>query len=293
MDDKAVDSNLTISVLGTVVAAGTNVADDDWSKLTSEVGLEHSFTDDVMVYAKFSTGYKAGGFNATSLQGSSYDPEEVNALEAGIKSRMLDERLQLNLATFYYDYKDKQEYQIEQVASVLTNASAATVFGAELELQAALGAALRLEGSVTALRAEYDAFDTVDPNNPQLGLQNLSGNQLTRTPELKASIGARYTLNTGFGPITAYVSYSWQDELFYRPYNTDLDRVGSQGRSNARITWSSLDAAWTVDAYINNIDDGDDISNQVVASPGLGGIVTAEYLPPRTYGLKVSYEFAR
>jgi hypothetical protein len=116
-------------------------------------------------------------------------------------------------------------------------------------------------------------------NNAALGLQDLSGNQLTRTPELKVFIGARYLWNTSIGRISASLTNSWQDEQFYRPYNTALDRVGSQSRTNANLSWTSSNGAWTIDAYAHNIDDDDDISISYDCGrkPGAGWNVDGGY----------------
>ena len=69
-------------------------------------------TDFGMVYLSHSTGYRSGGFNARGTTPQSVGPfgsEEVETIELGIRSELLDNRLILNLTAFTNDYTDKQE----------------------------------------------------------------------------------------------------------------------------------------------------------------------------------------
>ena len=138
----------------------TFVEKEKWEEVTSKLGLNYHLNDDVMLYASYSQGYKAGGFNFG--QADPYDPETVDALESGLKSRWLDNRVQLNLAAFYYDYQDKQEYQRITLPAgetfQLVNAAASTVSGLELEVQAQITSAFSVDASVGYLKAEYDTF---------------------------------------------------------------------------------------------------------------------------------------
>src|SRR3546814_19184383 len=67
------------------------------------------------LYVSYNRGYKSGGFNLldvgalnrpTGHVSPSYNPEIVDAYEVGLKSDLFDRRLRLNVAAFYYDYKD-------------------------------------------------------------------------------------------------------------------------------------------------------------------------------------------
>ncbi len=65
-----------------------------------------------MVYLSHSTGFRSGGFNArgSTLQSvGPYNSEEVETIELGLRSELLDNRLILNLTAFTNDYTDKQE----------------------------------------------------------------------------------------------------------------------------------------------------------------------------------------
>ena len=101
----------------------------DWSP-------DLGFTDDTLIYASYSKGYKGGGFNPPGVVAlglnSAYAPEFVNAYEVGTKNTLLDGRLILNLTGFYYKYKG---YQIGRSVnrSVYNENIDATIKGLELE----------------------------------------------------------------------------------------------------------------------------------------------------------------
>lgn len=90
----------------------SNVARDFQFDLTENrfdpvVTLAYNLTSDINVYGTYSTGYRAGGANSRSLTFSSFDSEEVESLEVGIKSRLFD-RLTLNLAAYDMDRSNTQ-----------------------------------------------------------------------------------------------------------------------------------------------------------------------------------------
>ena len=130
----------------------TNVAQADFSKTTWRVGLDYDVIGRTMLYASVATGYKAGGFNDGCVLGTGtgctqpedlfyYDPEELTSYEVGLKTRLFDETLSLNVSAFLYDYSNIQLTQVvaecfgpgSNPCSVTTNGGEAEVLGAELE----------------------------------------------------------------------------------------------------------------------------------------------------------------
>src|ERR1044072_6896049 len=68
----------------------------NFSKFTYRISVDHRFSDDVLAYASFNTGFKSGGFNANSPGAAPYRPEKLKAYEIGLKSELFDRRLRLN-----------------------------------------------------------------------------------------------------------------------------------------------------------------------------------------------------
>lgn len=93
------------------IATGfTDTLEED--NLSWRAGLNWTPTDDLLIYGNVSRGFKIGAYpTVASSAGSQLQPavqEELLAYEVGFKASMLDDRLQLNGAIFYYDYTDKQ-----------------------------------------------------------------------------------------------------------------------------------------------------------------------------------------
>jgi outer membrane receptor protein involved in Fe transport len=154
-----VDKKEAPSIPSWVLASNTvgypvaEVVRQRWSKPTGRLTLdwkpELGFTDETLVYGSFAHGYKAGGANpppygvavytggqaiiANSVaHPRTFDPEYVNAYEVGSKNTLLDGRLTVNAAAFYYDYKGYQISQIVDRSAVNMNFDA-KIWGLELE----------------------------------------------------------------------------------------------------------------------------------------------------------------
>ncbi len=125
-----------------------SIENQEWKEWTGRFNVNWTpkldFTDQTLVYASYSRGYKGGGanppgpmpneFSAQSFvtHPATFGPEFVNAFETGTKNTLLDGGLTLNADIFYYDYKGYQISQIIDRTSVNLNINA-KVKGAELE----------------------------------------------------------------------------------------------------------------------------------------------------------------
>jgi outer membrane receptor protein involved in Fe transport len=134
-----------------------DVVEQEWreptGRLTADWKPDFAFTDETLLYASVARGYKAGGANPppygiimygggdllrsavldrSATHPKTFDPEFVTAFELGSKNTMLDGRVTLNLAGFYYDYEGYQVSQIVNRSAVNHNFDA-TVKGLELE----------------------------------------------------------------------------------------------------------------------------------------------------------------
>ncbi|HEY4212571.1 MAG TPA: TonB-dependent receptor [Steroidobacteraceae bacterium] len=87
------------------------VATFDGSHVDYRVGLNYQWTDTLMTYAEFSTGFKGGGVSPRPYfpqQAVGFGPETMDAYEVGLKSQWLDNRVRANISTFYNKYKNYQ-----------------------------------------------------------------------------------------------------------------------------------------------------------------------------------------
>jgi iron complex outermembrane receptor protein len=179
----------------------------DW-----RAGVEYDLHKDDLLYATFSTGHKAAGFNDTQsfatvpVYNSDYGPESVYSLELGSKNLLSDRKLKLNAAAFYFGYQGMQFQTIVAVApddnpndnnvpptsAVRQNAKKRTdVFGLDLDTAYQLPAGLEAQLHVLLMDARFSDGTIVNDSRLNFGSGNasvdLGGNWLPRT--------SPYTLN--------------------------------------------------------------------------------------------------
>lgn len=107
-----------------------------FSEFTGRAVVDFKITDDSLVYASYSRGYKSGGINPP-LQpvfavDEAFKPEFVNAFEVGSKNVFADGKFVFNLTAFYYQYKQLQLSRIVARTSVNDNVNA-NIYGLEAE----------------------------------------------------------------------------------------------------------------------------------------------------------------
>ncbi|MBO0930414.1 TonB-dependent receptor [Fibrella aquatilis] len=163
--------------------------------LSYDVGLDYRFTSNLMGYAKFVRGFKGAGFNTTPIKDSEsgglvFRPEYVNNYEIGVKAKPT-ERVQINGAVFYTDYKDKQELLDQGTRVRVANAPLTRGYGAEVEFSAMLKR-FRLDLSAGYLNLKFIdfPFGTDDNGNPV----NYAGNRLLKAPDWTFSVAPEYNI---------------------------------------------------------------------------------------------------
>ena len=107
-----------------------------FSEFTGRFVVDYKITEDNLLYASYSRGYKSGGINPP-LQpifavAESFEPEFIDAFEIGSKNRFMDGVFQLNATAFYYKYKGLQLSRIVARTSVNDNVDA-NIWGVEIE----------------------------------------------------------------------------------------------------------------------------------------------------------------
>ena len=172
-----------------------------WYKAIGNVSVEYRPTDTQMIYARVSTGYRAGGFN-TFAPGAPTDPvgdESLTNYEIGTKGQFLDQSLQLSAAIFYNTYSDYQINALQNnpvrplpfgtttpLIEYTSNIDHTQIWGAEFEFVYALNEQLRLSGFYSYLDSEIGNFSSVvkgdpDPQRAQFSYQTLDANNLPVT----------------------------------------------------------------------------------------------------------------
>jgi outer membrane receptor protein involved in Fe transport len=141
---------------------------------TGRVTLDWKVSDDTLLYVTVGRGYKAGGFNTPTTQGSAppYAPEKVDAIEIGTKNFLFGGRVTLNASAFMYDYQDYQYSKLDGFASLVDNLDA-DVRGIEIEAVWAPIDSLRLNAQIGYLDTEIKKGNSIDPFDRTQGNPNL------------------------------------------------------------------------------------------------------------------------
>jgi iron complex outermembrane receptor protein len=276
--------------------------------MTGKFGLSYQANDDLMLYASASRGYLAGG-NIIGLA-TVYNPETAWSYETGFKSNFWDEKAQLNVAAYHEEISDLQVFIQNGVESGINNVNGLTqVNGVETELTVSPVENLQLNATLTLTSAHYGKYVTTDARfgsppagcdldangNPVPGgtLCNFKGNNLSQTPPYSLNLGAQYTFVTSFGTITPRVDTYFSGRVDFLPDNFSPQKDYTQ--TNIHLTWMSESNTYKIEAFVNNLENSDVISNDGLQSVSLGkGVLEPDnyvYYPPRTFGIRFAYNF--
>ncbi len=144
-----------------------------FSRGTGRAVIDYKLTDDNLLYASYSRGYKSGGINPplspTFAVPVTFAPESVNAFEIGSKNSFANNTVQLNLTGFYYQYKNLQLSRIVSRTAVNDNVDA-NIYGLEAEaiLRPAPGFLLNATASYLHTEVSKDKF-LGNPRDPTGG----------------------------------------------------------------------------------------------------------------------------
>lgn len=266
----------------------------DSEEITWRLQLDYQMSDEILLYASASTGFKGGGFNgglATNPRLSiPFLPEEVFALEAGFKSMLIDRTLRLNGALFVYDYEGLQAAtpKVDEVLGTplnfLTNLEAADVSGLELDVEW-----MPTNNLTFGLGLGY--LDT-ENNDPGLNFNGPFGNSprvLPNAPEINFNATVQYELPLESGAtLRFFTDYVWQDD-HYKEIVNNLE-IEAQALWNARLSWMSPDGSWSASLWGKNLADEVYRVDTLTDPIGSGWGVYVNGMP-RTFGVTARYNW--
>jgi len=263
------------------------------SKPTYQVGLDYTLTPQNFLYAKYATGYKAGGFNSNGSAASvPYDSETVKSFEVGSKNQFWDRLVKLNVAAFYQDY---QNYQASQYSDALSsgtgvfNVGKAKIKGLEAELVANVPDVARFDVNTTLLNTHFgDGIIVSDGASPAVA-HDIGGHQLPNAPKFVMTAGVQRSFGVAGGELTARLSGKYSRDFYYSVFNNADERSPSYTTVNALLKYRREGGNWEYQVYANNLTDKVVLAN--AQRNYTGQIQNVEFQPPRTYGVRVRYDF--
>lgn len=281
---------------GVGIAGPTFRGSEDWDALTPRVALSHAPAEHLMVYGSVSRGFKSGGFDgrANSEFGfQPFAPEKVWAFEGGVKSEWFGHRLTANFAYFYNRYRDLQVTSFGQdpetgfFQSLFTNAAAARIQGAELDLAARPVDPLTLSATVGYMDAEYREFETLVNGE----VTDVSDRALIKTPKWNASLGATLEQPLAGGYLARlHLDAAYRGDIANEITASPLLAQDSYVIVNAFVGVQSPDGRWELRAGGRNLSDRD-IRVQGFNLSEFPGVQTSFFGDRRSWDVRLIYRY--
>jgi iron complex outermembrane receptor protein len=196
------------------------------SNVAPEFTATYTPTDDLTLFGAYKQGFKSGSFTlATTVANggdNAFDDERVRGYELGLKSRLLDRQLLLNVAFYDYRYKGLQVGATLPVPGAqpvirTINAGSARTYGIDFDaaFRPAAVEGLSVNLAVNWNRGRYRTLNNLpcwggqtvalgcdqilNPVTGRFTSQDLSGTPLGRAAEWQATLGFDYEMPIGRG----------------------------------------------------------------------------------------------
>lgn len=289
------------------IATGSVIDSRKDQHFSPTININYTVSDNINAYAKYSSGYKSGGFNldfvnAGALQaGIDFDKETVASYEVGLKGTAFERRVSFALSVFQSIYDD---YQVNQVIDLggggssisIRNAAEVDTKGVEVEFTYLATEQFKLMGSLGLLDGEFASY----PGGGTAGA-DVSGNTLPGVSDVSVSIGVQY-----FVPVPAFsaellfrMDYSYRDD-YYNDANNVKTQTLASGDSvqfgwveaydlvNGRIALEDEGGKWSIALWGRNLTN----ENYLIGTNrDFFGTLVHFSGTPRTYGMEVKYNF--
>ena len=269
------------------------------SEWAGTIKASYRFNPQVLTYASYARGYKAGGFNLdriacpnapgcsptalTPVNDTSFPGEFVDSYEAGVKSTLLDRKLLLNATTFYQTFTNFQLNSFTGLVFVVDSVPVVHSKGVDADFVYLGVQHLTVQGGVTYADTRYTHADY--PALLESGFAGASGSHMSLAPLWSASGSATYTQ-----ALTAGYEARFNLGLKYSSsYNTGSNEEAAKVQkaytlTNGRIVFEPTSRLWSVELW------GENIFNTKYAQvafdgPFQPGTIDAFLGAPATYGV--------
>lgn len=275
--------------------------EETWNATTYHIGGKYEFTEDLMGYVSYSTGFHSGGFNSAASAGAAVDPavtaatfgpwepEEAKAWEIGMRSEWFDRRLVVNATAFWTEYENLQSFSTYLVNSSTgltavgpSNNGNSRARGVELAVTAVPVEGLNLSAAIGYLDVEYTDFVTTRNNLPYDCVA--LGCVPARSPEWTGRVSAAYDFETDDGTITPSITYSWSSEFYTDTFNNPIGLVEGYGTVDLSLRYEEPSGRWGVSLWGRNVTD----ERYFLSFLDIPGVATARsFADPATYGIEL------
>ncbi|KRB49647.1 TonB-dependent receptor [Phenylobacterium sp. Root700] len=257
--------------------------------LSGKIGVDYKLSSNKMVYATISTGYRAPSFNAQAF----FDPseitvakaEKVTSYEVGAKTQFADRRVTLNMAAFYYDYRNQQFLNIDAATArqQLLNIPKSRIYGGEAELSAYVNESFSLRAGLGLLSTEI--------REGTVSGVDVSGNKLSNAPEVSANLGLDLTIfENENGKLSLHPEVAYQSSQYFEVINIPRLRQDGYALLSGHISYETTDGRWNASAWIKNAANEKYFTSRIDLLNNWGFDYN-QLGTPRTYGISIGAKF--
>jgi len=285
---------------GTVIP----VPDLTHNSFTPRVVLRYKPTEESSVYASYARGYKAGILNVGGDSERPVAPETNDAFEVGYKYET--GKIAVDLASFFYNYKNLQVSSYQEGAADITNAATARIYGLEGQLRYNLMENFDVNVGATWTHARYRSFTNAPFYgycDPAAGATsqtycasgagsivetttNASGDHMQRSPDYTANLGASYRIPTEkAGQFTLSGNLYYTASFYFDP--EQQFEQGGYALLSLRAQWVDPSKRYTVALFGDNVTDKRYQTQVLFNTIGIGSVWSS----PVTYGVSLGVKF--
>ena len=281
-------------------ALATSRVNKTFTKPTYRGAIEFDAAERVLVFANVSTGFLSGSINTAGLVTA--QQKSVN-YEAGIKSRFMDNRVQLNASVYHTDYTDlastfQRPNSAGGVDTLSVTGGKIKATGVEAILDVIPVENLHLTLSGNYLHARYGDFPQLVSGQTNGGFAagatrtvNLKGYKAVYSPTFTGTFIASYDIDLGHrGKITPLIQVHYSSS-YYAHGNLPYNPAGFQDhytKTDLRLGWTSENERFGAEIYGENLEN--EIVNQRTQSGG-DGIEQVSWGMPTNYGVRLRAKF--
>jgi iron complex outermembrane recepter protein len=290
--------------------------------VTGEADVDWTPDPSLLVYGKYSRGYKSGGWSTYTLGANpETQPEFVDAFEAGVKKST--GVFTLNGTVFYYNYYNEQtpltiqDPKTLQLIPELFNIPLVHDYGIEISgnwratddllfnltysyLSATVAQSPCVEDTVDpqALAPGANTVGCVNPARPGTQAQNIQGQTVPSATPNKVSLNGLYTFHFDPGNLVLSGTLVWKDGTYYDVFNRPYNFAPQYTEVNLRAIWSDAKDRYNVILFVNNVFNTigyDGAAGTLLGASPINGSPDILHTPaltaPREYGIQFQYRF--
>ncbi len=264
-------------------------------------------TDDVMVFATYSTGYKGGGFNtqgafpALTASQRVFDAENSENFELGIKSQFFDNTLQANVTAYRMDLQDYQDRAFDGISFITRNVGELRQQGVEADIVWAPIDQLTVNSGLSFLDSEFLDYQNASPL-PGGPVQDLTGGEAHFSPDVQGSMVVDWSDGIGANKeyfIRGEMQYIGEQNVGANTNNNSQTIQDAYALFNARVGLAADDDKWRLTVWGKNLTEEGyctSIFNQPFGGQlgGTSNLQTPQRCvvgAPRTYGVELRVRY--